>query len=68
MNCDMCGSEENLFRATIEGSELKVCRNCSKHGKVLGPVVNDVKIEKKKRESITVEELEPETVEMKMES
>lgn len=35
MQCDMCGAESKLFRVEIEGTELSVCRNCSRYGKVL---------------------------------
>ena len=60
MQCEMCGSEKDLVRAKIEGTELKVCRKCSEFGKVLGPVIKEV--EEKKPENI--EEEEPEVVEM----
>jgi putative transcription factor len=33
--CDMCGAESYLLKARIEGTELNVCKNCSKYGKVL---------------------------------
>lgn len=36
MLCDLCGKETELFRAIIESSELTVCKNCSKYGRVLG--------------------------------
>ncbi len=36
MLCDLCGKQGELFRAKVEGSELTVCKNCSKYGKVLG--------------------------------
>ena len=35
MPCEMCGAEGFLVRAEIEGSQLKVCKTCSKYGKVL---------------------------------
>ncbi len=36
MQCDLCGSEEEeLFRAIVEGTELNVCENCAKYGKVI---------------------------------
>ena len=36
MQCDLCGTEtENLFRAIVEGTELNVCKNCAKYGKVI---------------------------------
>jgi len=38
MSCDMCGSEGVLYNCKIEGTVLKVCRNCAKHGELLGKV------------------------------
>lgn len=39
INCELCGrTEENLFRTLIEEVELSVCQDCSKFGKVLGPI------------------------------
>ncbi|MBI2136613.1 TIGR00270 family protein [Candidatus Woesearchaeota archaeon] len=38
MLCDLCGKQGELYRAKIEGSELIVCGNCSKYGKVLGVI------------------------------
>ncbi len=34
-NCELCGKEDNLVAAFIEGVKLNVCSNCSKHGRVL---------------------------------
>lgn len=34
MACEMCGKEEPLFRTEIEGSMLRVCKNCARFGKV----------------------------------
>lgn len=36
--CDLCGKDDSLLRAEIEGSQLNVCQNCGKFGKVLGKV------------------------------
>jgi len=33
--CDMCGTETNLVVATIEGTEMNVCNECGKFGKVI---------------------------------
>ncbi len=34
-SCEMCGKEtEDLFKARIEGTEMAVCRPCTKYGKV----------------------------------
>lgn len=36
MQCDLCGTEtENVFRTIIEETELNVCENCAKYGKVI---------------------------------
>ena len=36
MQCDLCGAKtENLFRAIVEGTELNVCKDCAKYGKVI---------------------------------
>ncbi|MBR9676825.1 TIGR00270 family protein [Candidatus Woesearchaeota archaeon] len=32
----MCGKIDKLYKTIVEGAELEVCTNCSKHGKVLG--------------------------------
>lgn len=43
MNCEMCGSEDNLVMALVEGVELKVCQKCAGYGKVLRkPIVRSV--------------------------
>ena len=48
MQCDMCGSDSELFQTKIEGTEMKVCQKCSKYGKIIRRVIVK-KIEKKKR-------------------
>ena len=34
-NCDMCGKQESLVQALIEGVDMHVCRACAGFGKVL---------------------------------
>lgn len=38
MDCEMCGREEAVVRASIEGSVLAVCAGCGKYGKSVGRV------------------------------
>jgi len=40
MMCEMCGSDEKLVRADIEGVVLNVCGKCAKFGKVVGKVMD----------------------------
>ncbi len=35
MQCDLCGKEEYLVKTMIEGTELKVCKACSRFGRVI---------------------------------
>jgi putative transcription factor len=56
-NCEMCGKDAPLFKALIEGSELKVCKDCAGHGKILQRPVF-VSKEKKKKEEQKEEEKE----------
>jgi len=62
MLCDMCGSEDQLFRTSIEGTELSVCENCSKFGKVVHKFV-EPKPEVIRQET-TISSEEPEIIEL----
>ncbi|MGM5484547.1 MAG: multiprotein bridging factor aMBF1 [Nanobdellota archaeon] len=35
MVCDMCGRSGKMYKALIEGTQMTVCENCSRHGKVI---------------------------------
>lgn len=35
MGCDMCGKEGPLYGTMVEGTEMSLCKECSKHGKIL---------------------------------
>jgi len=39
----MCGKEAELFKATVEGTQLNVCKSCSRYGKVLKKVIEPAK-------------------------
>ena len=34
-SCDMCGAQGKLFRVSVEGAELMLCKDCSRFGKVV---------------------------------
>lgn len=55
MQCDMCGSEERLFKTNIEGTILNVCRECSKFGKIISEIKPVEKVKPKKVEKIEIE-------------
>ena len=55
--CEMCGSENRLYKAEVEGTLLNVCKYCAKFGKVVADVHDKKFIEKmqkkRKREKIS---------------
>ncbi len=50
MNCELCGANSELFRAVVEGAQIKVCTKCGKFGKVLGKAMQEQKPEKRQTE------------------
>lgn len=54
MYCDMCGSDENLFKCKIEGGFLNVCNKCSQYGEVIHKIEKPKPVEEEKS-SKTVE-------------
>ncbi len=66
MKCDMCGSEGRLFKAMIEEAELNVCHDCSKFGKVVAIVKEEV-VEKPKPMEVIPEEPQKEIIEVVVE-
>lgn len=42
MQCDMCGRDSILVDAIVEGSMIKVCRNCASYGHVVRVPTEDV--------------------------
>jgi len=62
MNCEMCGKETNLFKAIIEGIQIKVCSTCGKFGRVIEQV-NPLENKKdKKVERVSKEVESPEVI------
>lgn len=47
MACDLCGSKTKLYRAAIEGTEMNVCADCARFGRVLGELKKPAEFKKK---------------------
>ncbi|MFT4309503.1 MAG: multiprotein bridging factor aMBF1 [Candidatus Woesearchaeota archaeon] len=58
MQCEMCGKEEPLKKAIIEGVDMRVCSSCAKYGKIIESKPKPIIREKPKYKSF-----EPEYVE-----
>ena len=58
-NCDMCGRENNLNQAIVEGSLLNVCDNCARFGKVIliKKAVKEIKDDKKPTQNLFINSL-----------
>ncbi len=58
MNCEMCGKQAELFAAVIEETQMMVCANCGRFGKILKkaqpPASRKVPV---KREPVQVEQV-----------
>ena len=52
----MCGKEDRLFKTEVEGTELSVCKACSKYGKIIAPV--RVKVKEERKPEKVIEEVE----------
>lgn len=54
MNCDLCGTNGELFSAVVEGSLMEVCSKCLKFGKLIEKR-KDFDVEKIVKKKITNE-------------
>jgi putative transcription factor len=50
MVCELCGSEEEVFKCIVEGTEMMVCEKCSSFGKVVGRIQVENKAAKSKKQ------------------
>jgi putative transcription factor len=48
--CDMCGTESRLFKTSIEGSKMNVCKACSKFGRAISQAKPKPKFKSNKNE------------------
>ena len=53
MNCDLCGKEAELHKALIEGSQMNVCGNCIRYGRI-------VETAQKIRPTVSIQKTNPE--------
>ena len=59
MGCELCGSESEMFKAIVEGSEMNVCQNCSKFGKIINKPKQNFNLKPK---TIKKKQDKPETI------
>ena len=53
MQCEICGSEAQLYIVEVEGSKLRVCKSCAKFGKLIAPLKSTSKPPVKKKIEVT---------------
>jgi len=53
-SCDMCGKKAELYKAEIEGTEMNVCSECGKFGKIIKKLQEPKPEPKKKKESFII--------------
>ncbi len=51
MDCDMCGREQAVLKASVEGSVMSLCDGCSKFGKVVGRIQTTVAAKRKEEKT-----------------
>lgn len=44
--CEMCGSDSELYKTEIEGTELNLCQKCAKYGRVISPIKSEIREKK----------------------
>jgi len=52
MQCDLCGTEGELFLAEVEGTRLNVCKRCSDFGKIIRRVKSEIEVKKEKEADV----------------
>lgn len=52
MQCEMCGSKGQLYRAIVEDAELNICKKCTGFGKVLSVIKPETVKQNKRSEGI----------------
>lgn len=62
----MCGSEGKLYKAIIENAELSICQECSKFGRVIGVIKQEVPRKIKSKTGTIHENKEPQTETMQI--
>jgi putative transcription factor len=62
--CEMCGKKDVSVAALVEGTELKVCNDCSKYGKVLRKIQQVYNQQNIKSKTEIKKQEEPEVIEV----
>jgi len=43
MQCDLCGKEDILFNAVVEGTNVRACKSCASFGTIKGQVTKPIR-------------------------
>jgi putative transcription factor len=54
--CDMCSSEDKVYRIELEGSMLNVCEKCASYGRVIGKLKQEEPPKAKKKQELQAKE------------
>lgn len=54
--CDMCSSEDKVYRIELEGSMLNVCEKCASFGRVIGKLRPEESPKVKKKQELKAKE------------
>ncbi len=63
--CEMCGSNTNrLYKTSLEGTDLNVCKTCSSYGKVKEIIHTKIKERKSTKQDRIIEEPKTEIIQL----
>jgi len=57
MQCETCGKDIELFLTEIEGTQLKLCKECGRYGKIIKRVKSEEEIKKDHKKELKREKL-----------
>ena len=57
MQCETCGKDTELFLTEIEGTQLKLCMECGRYGKIIKRVKSEEEVRKFEKRELKKEKL-----------